>query len=222
MSDGNRDGRDGRTGEAEILEPAPTPEEAAAAELLRSALEEGAPARNEATREALAVVGALRAAWSPSDLDEAVHAGLVDDLPVSAEEQAEAAALARRLDAGDMPEIATVLRSSWNPPAISEAENRLRVNAAIAERPKRRPSRARHALVFAATSIALAASVVVWITSGSLPEAAPVAPLAKARSTQPLFDEPFGAGDGSARIDRIAVARASDYRDNRFAKWGLR
>jgi hypothetical protein len=218
MTEGKRDNHDS---EAEILEPPPTPEEIAAAELLRSALE-GTPVRSDATGEALEIIGVLRAAWSPRDLDERVHAEIVDDLPASAEEQTEAAALARRLETGDLPEVATVLRSSWNPSSISDAENRLRANAAIAARPQRRPSRVRSAIVFATTGIALAASVVVWISSSSLPDAAPVAPLAKARSTQPLFDEPFGAGEGSARIDRIAIARGSDYRDNRFAKWGLR
>jgi len=55
--------------------------------------------------------------------------------------------------------------------------------------------------------------------------AAPVAEtkLARVRSTQSLFPEPFPAAGGtSARIDRIALARASDLRDNRFAHWGVR
>jgi hypothetical protein len=46
--------------------------------------------------------------------------------------------------------------------------------------------------------------------------------LRKARTTQPLFDEPFHAGETSARIDKIAIARAADYRDNYFAKRGVK
>ena len=65
--------------------------------------------------------------------------------------------------------------------------------------------------------LAIAASVVVWMNASSAE-----VPLARARSTQPLFDEPFKVGDASARIDKIAVARASDFRGNRFAQWGVR
>jgi hypothetical protein len=39
----------------------------------------------------------------------------------------------------------------------------------------------------------------------------------RSRSTQPLFKQPFKPGDAAARIDRIAMARERDYRENRFA-----
>jgi hypothetical protein len=68
--------------------------------------------------------------------------------------------------------------------------------------------------------LALAASIVFVVTSA--PMHGSEAPLAKARTTQPLFAEPFKPGETSARIDRIASARASDFRDNRFTKWGVR
>jgi hypothetical protein len=67
------------------------------------------------------------------------------------------------------------------------------------------------------------------------------APPYHARSTQPLFDEPFevrrSASEGqlkktasggatrprgSSRIDRIAMARAGEFRDNEFSRWGAR
>ena len=79
----------------------------------------------------------------------------------------------------------------------------------------------RLAVVTTTTVLALAASVVVWVSS-AMTSSEGEAPLARARSTQSLFAEPFKAGETSARIDRIAAARASDYRDNRFAKWGVR
>jgi hypothetical protein len=41
-----------------------------------------------------------------------------------------------------------------------------------------------------------------------------------ARSTQALFREPFAAEGGeSARIDRIAMARQADLRENLFKRW---
>ena len=46
--------------------------------------------------------------------------------------------------------------------------------------------------------------------------------LAIHRSTQPLFREPFAAvGGETSRVDRIAMARGADLRDNEFAKWGV-
>ena len=47
--------------------------------------------------------------------------------------------------------------------------------------------------------------------------------VAVSRSTQPLFPERFPATGGeTSRIDRIAMARGADLRDNEFAKWGVR
>ena len=46
---------------------------------------------------------------------------------------------------------------------------------------------------------------------------------ARVRSAQPLFHEPFAqVGARSARIDRIASARAGDLRENMFARWDVR
>jgi hypothetical protein len=66
--------------------------------------------------------------------------------------------------------------------------------------------------------VAAAAAIVFFVGRG--PVATPE--LARARSTQELFTERFEARGGeSARIDRIAIARAADLRDNRFARWGV-
>jgi hypothetical protein len=54
-----------------------------------------------------------------------------------------------------------------------------------------------------------------------VPDGAPT--IVAVRSTQTLFDAPFPRRGGeSARIDRIARARGSDLRENRFARWGVR
>lgn len=70
----------------------------------------------------------------------------------------------------------------------------------------------------ASVFIAAAAAIVFFVGRG--PAQAPE--LAHARSTQPLFTERFESHGGeSARIDRIAVARAADLRENHFARWGV-
>jgi hypothetical protein len=204
--------RDDKRHDGEIAPDAPaSAEELAEAEHLRDALAAGARSDD--------LVGALRAAWAPEPLDEGVHAAMLDDLP-TAEEIARANELRAELEAKSPPEIVTVLRSTWSPTQLPDETHRAIVSAALAKAPAAEvvPLRARRVAIAATTVLALAASVVLWMTNAAPREA----PLAKARSTQPLFGEPFKAGETSARIDRIALARAADYRDNRFAKWGVR
>jgi hypothetical protein len=69
-------------------------------------------------------------------------------------------------------------------------------------------------------SVLVAAAAAVFFFVGRGPAEKPE--LAHARSTQALFSERFEARGGeSARIDRIAVARAADLRENHFARWGV-
>lgn len=78
-------------------------------------------------------------------------------------------------------------------------------------------------VTFGATALLAAAAAVLIVVgrSGGLDEAATPA-LARVRSTQPLFDQPFERGQATARADRIAVARTADLRQNRFARWGVK
>ncbi|MBX3231733.1 MAG: hypothetical protein KIT84_23095 [Labilithrix sp.] len=163
------------------------------------------------------LVHALRAAWNPAEIRAEDHARIIDDVPTA--EELKLAALV------DDDELVHALEAAWNPAALDPAEHRRIVDRATAGavvqlRPARR--RLGVAIVTTTTVFALAAGVVLWITavgpSGPKGEVA----LARARSTQPLFDEPFKAGETSARIDRIALARSSDYRDNYFARRGVR
>jgi hypothetical protein len=191
--------------------------ETRAAERLRDALEANAP---QAPDDELELVNALRAAWSPGPLDPGAHAEIVDDAPASVDESAAAAELANALGTAREPDVVAALRSAWNPSALSDEEHRAIVRGAI-ERPKVLTlwrMQSRRIAVAATTTLALAAGVLVWLTTSSPADV----PLARSRTTAPLFDGPFGEGNGSARIDRIAVARSADYRDNRFAQWGLR
>ena len=120
------------------------------------------------------------------------------------------------------PELARVLRAAWSPEDLSAEEHRKLVAQAIA------PRRAKVVRVsFGASAIlALAASVllVVWSDRGPRPGPPNVGPtLSLSRSTQSLFGRPFApTGGESARVDRIAMARAADLRENEFAKWGVR
>ena len=183
----------------------PTEEEVAAAATLR---EHGDP-----------LVDALRAAWSPGPIDERAHAALLDEtIALDADELALATALR---DALAEDPIAAALTAAWRPTAVAEAEHEAilaRVVGATAPRTNVVAFRIRRAALATTTVLAFAASVVVWI--GNTRDAD--VPLAHARSTQALFDEPFRPGETSARIDRIAMARATDLRDNQFAKWGAK
>lgn len=97
------------------------------------------------------------------------------------------------------------------------------VSLAVAR--ERRTRRTRQTLLAAGVSaLALAAAVLVFRDGAPEPVAAldAQAPL-RARSSQPLFHEPFAPrGGASARVDRIASARAGDLRENMFSRWDVR
>ena len=222
-------------------------EEVAASKRLRDALEAASSSRGSsdvpATPEA-ELAFALRAAWDPGSLSVDESRAVLDATP-SAEEQALASLLrealagkreARENDRADYP-FAAALRSAFAPSEIDAAEHKAIIDEAVSrlaparqepeaarERTrtleKKRGTVVRVAFGVVAGGLALAASIVFVVTSAPLREQE--APLAKARTTQPLFSEPFKPGETSARIDRIASARASDFRDNRFTKWGVR
>jgi hypothetical protein len=220
-------------------------EEVAASKRLRDALENASVGAFDvpATPEA-ELAFALRAAWDPGVLSVDESRAVLDATP-SAEEQALATLLRDALAEKREPvesdhagvHFARALRSAFAPSAIDAAEHRAIIDAALARMParkgeviekktagvvqlRRRATVVRVAFGVVAGGLALAASIVFVVTSAPLREHE--APLAKARTTQPLFSEPFKPGETSARIDRIASARASDFRDNRFTKWGVR
>jgi hypothetical protein len=167
------------------------------------------------------------------------------DAPPSEEEVAASDALRRALEDPDAPEtaesdLARALRAAHAPRPIDEASHRAIVERALtapgAERARQagRGGRVIRVVFGGAAALALAAGVLLAVNvndRASAPlasrAAAPRSPAAvvelrSARSTQPLFTEPFGATAAAARIDRIAMARASDLRENRFARWGVR
>ena len=210
-------------------------EEIAASQRLRDALAgRGVEDLDVTPSPELELALALRAAWDPAALSVDESRAVLDVTPTAEEQRAAAAlrdALADRRapiarDGADI-HLAQALRAAFAPAALDDAEHRRIVEAALKKLPakqgkvvelRRRQTVVRVAFGAVAAGLALAASITLVITKAPPHEA----PLARARTTQPLFSEPFKAGETSARIDRIASARASDFRDNRFTKWGVR
>lgn len=157
--------------------------------------------------------------------EEAVRVPDDPDAPPSAEELAVAASLREALDDPAKPsEDADLLRAlalAESPRPLDEAKQAALVDAALdrfdAKRRERRGVVIR--VTFGAAALVAAAAAVVLLLR---PPTQDAAALARVRSTQPLFDQPFERGQASARADKIATARGSDYRNNRFAQWGVR
>lgn len=208
----------------------PSAEELAAAEELRMMLEAG-------DHE---LVDVLRAAYQPLDIDASENDALVDralglattDAPATAPEKIAAERLREaiaepRSDDRDEPEIEVLdaLVSAYRPRGIDPLRNELLITRALKRSSQRTAQR--RVLPFVTAAVlgvaAMAAGVTMFLSSGSPKVAAPE--LQRSRSTAELFDvaTPFPREGGeSARVDRIATARASDLRDNRFALWGVR
>lgn len=147
-----------------------SPEEAAAAEELRGALEAGSLEHDGAS-----LLASLAASHAPRPLDADVHAKLVTD----ALAKASRAPGRRGLRQGGV-----VIRVAFG----------------------------------ASTLVAAAAAIVISLRPAA---PSPEAPFV-ARSTQSLFDDKFTLGGTTARVDRIAAVRAAEFRDNQFARWGVR
>jgi hypothetical protein len=157
------------------------------------------------------------------------------DAPPS-EEEARAAdelrlALADSSKQNAAADLARALHLAHEPKEIDKDAHRALVDRALAAPAPKKASGGRVIRVAfgVAAAISLAAGVAFVVGRGGLDPApqqtAQIAkpPLVHVRSTQPLFAEPFASTGGtSARIDRIAMAREGDLRDNRFARWGVR
>lgn len=83
-------------------------------------------------------------------------------------------------------------------------------------------------VVFGAVGLAAAAAALLGLFLHTVDDA-PVAldapepvPLLESRSTTTLFKDKFVVGRTSERMDRIALARDRDLRNNRFTLWGVR
>jgi len=151
------------------------------------------------------------------------------DAPATDEELAESAKLREALEdprrPNDDAELARAMSSAWSPRDLTAEAHRSLVEQALLHHDARRRRQRVIRLSFGASAVlALAAAVLLYVRSDRQPpETVHVTAMAVSRSTQALFQDPFAPSGGeSARIDRIAMARAADLRDNEFAKWGVR
>jgi hypothetical protein len=174
---------------------------------------------------------ALRAAWAPAPLDPARHrrileAALEDPFAEPSEEEIRQSERLRRAlehDDGSHPdvELARALRS-----AVRPAERPASV--AVPESP-RAAGRVIYA-TFGAVALAAAAAFALFVaspqreaaTSAASVQATPTQALHASRTTDELFSERFKTGGATERIDRIALAREHDLRENRYRWWGVR
>lgn len=217
-------------------EPPPSEREIAAANELRALLEGG--------EHDLAEV--LRAAYEPASMELSDNDALVDralgitaverDPSPTAAERDAAARLREAMthpqgDDRDEPEIelADALVSAYRPRGIDPLRNELLITRALRRSSQRTVSRRVLPVVTAAVLgvAAMAATIALSLRPPTdKPVATATAPtMQRSRSTADLFDAatPFPrAGGESARVDRIANARAAELRDNRFALWGVR
>jgi hypothetical protein len=158
------------------------------------------------------------------------------DAPPSEEELAAAESLRAALERGEGPdaELLASIAAAARPRELSPEENAALVSRAL-ERARRggdgapRPARGGGVVVRVAFGLAAAVAIAAGFAVTLRPirpvaddRAAQRPPLVPLRSTQPLFEEPFQRGQTSARVDRIAMARASDLRENRYSRWGVR
>jgi hypothetical protein len=151
------------------------------------------------------------------------------DAPPSAEEIAAAEQLRVALEEPARPsddaELLRAVALAAHPPALDPAAQRSAEQAALARFDELRSRRTRGTVVRVTfgLSVAFAAAAAIALVVGRpAPRPSAAADLVHVRSTQELFSQRFEAQGGeSARIDRIAIARAADLRENRFARWGV-
>lgn len=167
----------------------------------------------------------------PDRLDSQPH----PDAPPSEEELTASARLRDALEdpsqaLGQNPDadLARALALAHAPRDIDPQEHKAIVERAIVEgtrRAKKANTQQRGVVIrvtFAMGAIVAVAASILLFFNMRVPAPA-VLELAVTRSTQSLFPERFPqVGGESARIDRIAMARSADLRENRFARWGVR
>jgi hypothetical protein len=215
-------------------EPPFSDEELAAAAELLDALDRGA----DPLAAALGAAHAPRPI-APPDLDAIVDRALGDEAASTAAERAAAERLRTDLEPGAASrggvaeaDLARALYAAVRPRALDPARNEALIEAALRVPLRRREPvirriTARPVTMAALASVAaVAAGVALFVGQAPAPPSGgTAAAFVRARSADDLFDAatPFPRrGEESARVDRIASARATDLRHNRFAAWGVK
>ncbi len=145
------------------------------------------------------------------------------DAPATEAEAREAAALTNALDSGAehaSADFARALKAAHSPASLPGPDHQ----ALVEKHAAASPSRGKLVRATFAVSFATWAAAAAWVFYARYQSARFDTDLSaqRSRSTAPLFSEPFRRGERSARIDRIALARAEDYRGNRYGSWGVR
>jgi len=152
------------------------------------------------------------------------------DAPPSAEELAAAEKLRLALEdpahANEDAELLRAVAVAARPaPALDPAAQRAAEQAALARFDQLQSRRTRGTVIRIAFGLGVAfaaAAALALVVSRPAPKPSAEVDLVRVHSTQELFSQRFEPQGGeSARIDRIAIARAADLRENRFARWGV-
>jgi hypothetical protein len=168
----------------------------------------------------------LKAGWAAAEIDPQRHRALLEralDRGLGTEAEPALEELpAEKPDA----ELVAALRAAVSPQPLDPARAEQILRGSLGAAPRRKPSNLVFA-VFGAVSGGLAlAAVLLLVLRSALPERlhgrTAAHALARSRSTAPLFSEKFRVEDSSERIERIALVRARELRNNRFAGWGVR
>jgi len=209
---------------------------------LSSLIAEEGDSRPIDAHERDALFGALNAAYQPQTLDQNRHRQIIDRALGLATHQAapnsvdplgparpeELAAAAELRDNFDSNQLVLSLRSAHLPsPPLGDVETTLR-QVAI-EKTSRRVAPLLRRLTRPAWGIfAAAAAAALWFitqSNGIVRDARYSRPktdtLVLSRSTESLFAKPFAQSTNSERIDKIALVRSRELRNNRYAIWGL-
>jgi hypothetical protein len=166
------------------------------------------------------------------------------DDPPNDEELRAAEALRRVLDGGEgrSSELARAIRAAASTETLSPERHQQILDRALSavapEKPahrvvvalRTRKSKIGYLAVGVAVSACAAAAAVVFMIRGAAPDASLALKgtseragrvLVRSRSTTELFPEGIPRSGGTTdRVDRIAYARAQDFRQNQFARWG--
>jgi hypothetical protein len=181
-----------------------------------------------------ALVRALRAAYAPEPLSEQLNELLIaqaleDPLAPPNEQELVESDRFRRALAGEAAhrdlDLVRALKAAGAPAPLDELHVERAADAALGNR------RARANVIYAvfgavAAATAMAAGIMMLIGTRQEPSLAQQSPsvqtLAISRSTSPLFAGKLENTSPTERIDRIAIVRERELRENRYAMWGVR
>lgn len=206
---------------------------------------------NTAELGATALLEALQSAHAPDSLEHEVNERLIEsalqyhfqtaspaengasipdsgELICGAAEREDAENLARALDQFNehpLADVAELLHNAHAPGPIARAP--IDAFASTATRTKQANSISPlRRLSYASATLALAASVAVWMQYSSRAAVESAVPavdhLAQSRSVAPLFAETYDQATPTQRIDRIYALRSRELRHNRYVTWRVR